>query len=102
MSYIKVNHARLDSAAEKIEESLKRQKAHLNNADNQVKNMQSSYSGEDYNAFKTQWSGVRAKGSFVDKTTNAVENYAEYLKFAAKEYKDAQSKAVNKSNWLPL
>ena len=102
MSYIKVNHAQLESAAEKIEESLKMQKTHLNAADKQVSDLNSSYSGEDYNAFKTQWSGVRAKNSFVDKTTNAVENYAEYLKYAAKEYKDAQSKAVNKSNWLPL
>lgn len=102
MSYIKVNHAKLENAARNIENSLQRQKSHLDSADKQVNNMKQSYSGEDYNAFSSQWAGVRAKGSFVTKTTNAIESYAEYLKFAAKEYKDAQSKAVNKANWIPL
>lgn len=102
MSYIKVNHAKLETAAKKIDDSIGRQRNHLKSADDHVKNMKQIYDGEDYNAFLVQWLRVNAKNSTVDNVTKGVEGFADMLRYAANEYKKAQTNSINKSLLLLL
>jgi uncharacterized protein YukE len=69
-------------------------------ADREVTNLATSWQGTDSTQFQNQWSHVVTYDSTSKNMVKALENYAKFLRFAASQYKDAQSKAVNKANWL--
>lgn len=54
-----------------------------------------------YNKLKTECQQMSASGSTSDKMLKSLDNYADFLRFAANKYKSAQANAINRANRLP-
>lgn len=101
MSYhIKVNHSQFKAAADAIDTYISRHNKNMSAAGREVTLLGSSWQGKDAAKFQQQWNRVDDHDSTSKNMTKALEQYADFLRFAAKEYKDAQAKAVNKANRL--
>lgn len=99
-SYIFVNHSKFESAADAIDTYVRQHKKNMDSADLAVKELSITWRGKDAEQFEHQWDKANEGVSTSKKMINALENYADFLRFAAGEYKSAQSKAVNRANWL--
>lgn len=69
-------------------------------ADRDVQTLSATWQGKDSKQFQQQWNRVDGNDSTSKNMTKALENYGKFLRYAASQYKDAQSKAVNRANWL--
>jgi uncharacterized protein YukE len=98
--FIKVNHSQFENAADAIDTYLSSQKKNMAAAESEVKNLGTTWQGTDSKQFQLQWNQVEDNDSTSKNMTKALENYANFLRFAASTYKEAQSKAVNRANWL--
>lgn len=98
--YIFVNHSKFESAADAIDNYVRRHNKNMDSAGQSVKELSISWRGKDADQFENQWEKVTAGDSTSTKMTKALENYADFLRFAASEYKSVQSKAVNRADWL--
>ena len=98
--FIKVNHSQFENAADAIDTYLTSQKKNMAAAESEVKNLESTWQGTDSKHFQQQWNKVDDNDSTSKNMTKALENYAKFLRYAASQYKEAQSKAVNRANWL--
>ena len=47
------------------------------------------------------WDLIRSNDSVSGRMIRSFQNYSDFLRFASKKYKDAQSNAVNRANRLP-
>ena len=100
-NYIKVDHSRFESTASAIDTYVRTHKNKMNSANGEVNTLSGSWQGTDFTQFKTQWNRVTANDSTSQKMIKAMENYAEFLRFAANKYKEAQTKAVNRAINIP-
>ena len=101
MAYIRVDHNKFENAASAIDSYISRHKKNMKKVDQEVANLATSWQGKDYETFKIQWNELNASDSISTKMLNILKNYAEYLRMAAKKYKEAQTNAVNRANNLP-
>lgn len=101
MAYIKVDHKQLDHAAEAVETYITRQKRKMNEMNSSIQSMNSFWEGSDYRTFLQQWDLIRSNDSVSGRMIRSFQNYLDFLRFASKKYKDAQSNAVNRANRLP-
>ena len=101
MAYIRVDHNKFENTASAIDSYISRHKSNMKKVDQEVTNLALSWQGEDYQTFKIQWNELNASDSTSEKMLKDLKNYAEYLRMAAKKYKEAQSNAVNRANNLP-
>jgi WXG100 family type VII secretion target len=101
MGRIRVDHSRFEQVAGKIDEYVRKHKSEMAAANSEVQGVYSSWQGEDAAKFQLQWEGVAAGDSVSQKMLNSLENYAEFLRFAATQYREAQANAVNRANGLP-
>lgn len=101
MAYIKVNHRQLENTAAEIDAYVDVLKRKMNNAQSDVTALSSFWEGSDYIQFKSEFNKLDDKYSAHSQMIKALESYSNYLKAAAKKYKDAQSNAVNRANDLP-
>ena len=101
-TYIKVNHSDLEKAADKLDNYLKQHKSLKSQADTQVQNLKSAFQGDDYMAYEVQWNKLDDKDSTMIAVTDKTKMYVEFLRYAAAQYKKAQSDAVNRANRIPL
>lgn len=101
MAYIKVDHSKLESTASLVEAYISNTKKKMNNANGYVANMSGSWQGVDFNQFKLQWDGVTNNDSAYSQMMKSLESYAQFLRYAASKYKNAQAKAINRANSLP-
>lgn len=101
MAYIKVDHKKLDDAATAVETYVSQHKSGMKRIDQQIVGMNSAWQGKDYDQLKAQWQEMNESGSTSKKMLYALEDYADFLRYSAKKYKDAQSNAVNRANKLP-
>ena len=101
MSYIKVDHSEFASAASAIDTYVTLMKNKMLSADGEVNTLSASWQGTDYNQFRTQWAMVTNGDSTYYKMLKSLESYAEYLRYAGDQYKQAQTNAVNRANSLP-
>lgn len=101
MAYINVDHSKLEAAASAIETYLDQMKTKMNTASGEVTKLSASWKGDDYTHFKAQWDKVTSDDSTYSEMRKSFESYAEFLKFAAQKYKDAQIDAINRANSLP-
>jgi uncharacterized protein YukE len=99
-NFIKVNHSKFELAASAIETYISRHKKNMDAAGLEVSALSLSWQGKDSEKFQNQWSKLTENDSTSEKMINALENYAKFLEFAANEYKNAQSKAINRADWL--
>ena len=101
MAYIRVDHNKFENTASEIYTYISKHKRNMNKVDQEVITLASKWQGKDYETFKKQWNELNASDSTSTKMLNSLKNYAEYLRMAAKKYKEAQSNAVNRANSLP-
>jgi uncharacterized protein YukE len=101
MARIRVNHDYLRSTAEAIEKRIETNEALMREIDAQVSEISSEWVGEDYVQYLQQWESAKKQNSLLQSTTDRLRDYAEFLRFVAVEYQNAQSDAVNRANRLP-
>lgn len=101
MAYIKVDYSKFETAASAIDTYIKQLKTKMSQADKEVLTLATNWQGGDSTQFKTQWKKVTSNDSTYAQLIKSLESYAKYLRYAAKQYKDAQVKAVNRANGLP-
>ena len=100
MGFIRVNHSQFEAAASEIEDYVANHKKYMVSAGQEVTTLTSTWQGKDATQFQTQWNKVTNNDSTSHNMTKALENYAKFLRYAASQYKDAQTKAVNSANRL--
>lgn len=98
---ILVNHEKLESAAGALEQYVVRHKTNMNRVSGEVGVLKAAWAGKDSNKFQAQWSNINDRSSTSQKMVAALDNYAKFLRHSANLYKTAQTKAVNRANWLP-
>lgn len=101
MANIKVDHSQFEKAASSIESYITKHKIKMKNIEQSVTSLGTSWQGEDYNQLKTECQQMSASGSTSDKMLKSLDNYADFLRFAANKYKSAQANAINRANNLP-
>lgn len=101
MANIKVDHSQFERAASAIETYISKHKSKMNTINNSIASLGSSWEGNDYNQLKKEWQEIQGSGSTSDKMLKSLDNYAEFLRFAANKYKSAQANAINRANRLP-
>ncbi len=102
MAYIRVNHKKFEDVADAIDKYVSALKSGMLQADIDMKMVLGmGWSGADFEQFKQEWSKVDDKDSVHAQMIKSLESYAKYLRYAASEYKKAQSSAVNRANSLP-
>ena len=98
---IKVDHSMLEKTALEIEQYVKTLKGKMKAADGEVITLSSTWQGTDASQFKTKWAAVTNQDSVYANTVRQLESYAQFLRYAAKKYKEAQTRAINSANSLP-
>ena len=101
MAYIKVDHSEFEKAASVIDSYVTKHRNNMNSINSAMNALASSWQGNDYQQVKAEWQEINAYDSTSGKMIRTMQSYADFLRFAAKKYKDAQSNAVNRANRLP-
>lgn len=100
MAIIEVNHNELNKTSEKIDKYIGKVKTNMKKIEEEVTNLSSSWSGEDYVQFKKEAAEKNAKGSATDAMLTSLASYSKALKNISSQYKKAQIKAINRANYL--
>ncbi|MBQ1821537.1 MAG: WXG100 family type VII secretion target [Clostridia bacterium] len=98
---IKVDHSKLESTASQIEQYVQTLKRKMKNADGEINTLSSTWQGKDATQFRSKWNAVTNQDSVYANTVKQLESYAQFLRYAAQKYKEAQTKAINSANSLP-
>lgn len=99
--YIAVNHKILEQTAADIDECITKHNQYLEQASENVRNMSSIWEGSDYIKYCEQWGMLTNNDSTSKAIIKNMQNYADYLCYCAKKYKEAQANAINKANNIP-
>ena len=98
MPYIRVDHSRFEAAAKQMEDYLAFTKSKMLFANASANHLLSSgWKGNDAGAFRSKWSEIIGNGSTYMKMMKSLKSYADYLRYAASCYKQAQADAVNRA-----
>lgn len=97
---IKVDHSQFEPAAVAVDEYVSSMKRKMNTANAHILSLRSDWSGEDYHAFLEAWGRATNEDSVYKKMVKSLESYADYLRYAGSQYKQAQTDAVNRANKL--
>ena len=101
MANIKVDHSQFERTASAIETYISKHKTKMNTIDRSIASLSSSWQGNDYTQLKKEWQQIQGSDSTSDKMLKSLDNYADFLRFAANKYKSAQVNAINRANKLP-
>lgn len=101
MANIKVDHSQFERTASTIDTYIRNHRNKMNSIDAFVNSLGTSWQGNDYNQLKKEWQQIQGSGSTSDKMLKSLDNYADFLRFAANKYKSAQANAINRANRLP-
>lgn len=101
MARIKVDHSKFEAAASAIDEHVKEMKRKMRSAQGEVDTLSATWQGSDYTQFKANFNRVDNDDSTHAQMLKSLDSYADYLRYAASKYKEAQTKAVNRANGLP-
>lgn len=99
--FIRVNHRELDAAANKIESDISARKSLATQATAQIAGMKAVWDGADYSAYLNQWNRIFDASAAYPQADKVLKSYAEYLRYASGQYKNAQASAINKANLIP-
>lgn len=100
MAYIKVDHKKMINTADKIDQYIAKLDKNMRMIDGAVLSLGSEWKGEDYQQVKKEWNEINASGSTTDKMRTSLKSYADSICEAAKLYKEAQARALNRANTL--
>ena len=101
MANIKVDHSQFERTASAIDTYIRNHRNKMNSIDASVNSLGTSWQGNDYNQLKKEWQQIKGSDSTSDRMLKSLENYADFLRFAANKYKSAQANAINRANGLP-
>ena len=102
MAYIKVDHSKFESAAAEIDEYVNSLKRNMQSANGEITKLAANWQGADFAQFNIRWNNVTNSESTYYKFINSLESYSKYLRYASQKYKDAQTRAVNRAESLPI
>ena len=100
MAYIKVNHRKMLEAADQIDNYVARLDKNMKKIDSTVNSLGGEWSGVDYKQVKKEWGEINSTGSTTDKMKRSLKSYSGSIREAAKLYKEAQARAINRANSL--
>lgn len=100
MAYIKVNHQKMLAAAEQVDAYIIQLNKNMAGIDSAVSSLGGEWKGEDYRQLKKEWNEINESGSTTDKMRTTLKSYAGSIREAAKLYKEAQTRAVNRASTL--
>ena len=101
MANIKVNHSEITRAADAFDEYAAKHRSRMKSVGSEISSLGSAWQGKDYAEVSRQWDEMSGRSSTSGKMLDAVESYAEYLRYCASRYKRAQSDAISRANRLP-
>ena len=101
MAYIRIRTEKLSSTVNTIDNNLRSIKNKMREANAQVSNMSSSWSGVDYSRFSSKWNEMNNSNAAYNKIINVLKSYSDYLKYAKSKYTTAQNNAIARANSLP-
>ncbi len=102
MAYIRVNHKVLEDTSSAIESYITKQSKKMKLIDGEVTLLKNGWQGTDYTAFCKKWNQINSADSTTGNMKKALKNYADFLSFSAKSYREAQSRAIDRSYNIPL
>lgn len=94
---ITVDPAKLESASSKIDQQSADYERIYKNLFSEVSAMKAAWAGTDNIAYTTQIEGFQDD---LQKMTQLMRQYAEFLKLSAKTYRDTQNEVVNAAKRL--
>ena len=100
MAYIMVDHRRLEKTAGDIEGYINAHRRAMSDIDSNIISLSSSWQGEDYRQMVCEWNEMKNGSSTSEKMLKSLDNYADFLRWAARKYKQAQIDAINRANRL--
>ena len=100
-TYININHKELGAAAKAVDNYVSMMAGKIFRADSEVRNLVLGWRGTDYSKFHKEWLETKNEDSVYYNMRAALKGYASFLRYAEKQYKDAQINAVNRANGLP-
>lgn len=100
MAYIKVDFNKMQDAANTIDDYVARMNRNMHSIDTGMQVLGTQWQGEDYRQVKLQWDEINASGSTTYKMRTTLQSYAGCIREASKQYKDAQTRAINRANTL--
>ena len=100
-TYININHKELGTAAKAVDNYVSSMARKIFVANGEVRNLLLGWRGTDYSKFHKQWLKLTNEDSVYYNMRAALKGYASFLRYAEKQYRDAQINAVNRANGLP-
>ncbi len=100
MASIYVDHSCFEGAAKAVEEYVRKLDQGMNRANQAAEELSSGWKGSDYDAFMAKWHTIDDSSSVHAAMVQSLTAYAEYLRFAAAQYKNAQINAINRAERL--
>lgn len=101
MANIKVDHSQLEKTAAAIDTYIVKHRNNMQAINQSVISLGASWRGSDYNQVHIEWQQINASDSTSGRMLKSLDNYADFLRFAANKYKSAQTNAINRANNLP-
>lgn len=100
MAKLTVNHSTFRTTATQIESYIRQTKNNMQQIDQTVNGLGTSWQGADYQKVNSEWDAINGNHSTTDKMLDSLQNYADALKSAGEKYKAAQSRAINRAKLL--
>lgn len=100
--YISVDHSRFKVTAKAVDDYISSVDSNMARANSEVSSLSNIWEGKDKVYFNQEWNKVYDKDSTYKKMTNSLSSYSELLRYAGEQYKNAQSKAYDRSLWLQV
>ncbi len=101
MANIRVDHSQFGKTASAVETYIAKHRNHMKTIDTSIELLHTTWQGNDYSQLKLQWQQINAPDSTSGNMLKSLQNYADFLRFAANKYKTAQTNAINRANRLP-
>lgn len=97
MANIKVDHKKLENAADAIDTYVSQHKKNMKTIDMKFMALGTAWQGEDFNQVRKEWREIKGEDSTSDNMIDSLKNYADALRDAAERYKKVQADAVNRA-----
>ncbi len=98
--YIEVDFSKFDNAILQIDEYISLLEKKTANAQEKVDILLQSCQGPDLALFKSKWDETNGAGSTYMELVRALKSYVSFLKYVKMQYKNMQSRAINRADSL--
>jgi uncharacterized protein YukE len=102
MAYIKVDHSRMLAVANSLDGYVNKYNSLLLQAAQSTDGIGGAWQGTDYAEFRNKINTLTNSDSSLKKTAKSYQAFSDQLRDSAARYRDAQSRAVNRANNIPI